>query len=162
VKIVGIDPGKTGAIAFFIDGEPAAIRDMPIAVDGIDGRRVSELLSHWEANEVYIERSHAMAANGSKAAYSQGDSNGALRTAAHMAKVPLIWVPPMTWQRHAGLAQSGLTAIERKRRSRMRAMELFPTMADYLNRAKDHNRAEALLIGRYGVQTSITSAVLNA
>lgn len=161
MKIVGIDPGKTGALALFVEGHPTAVIDMPVAIDSIDGARVYSVLNLWEANEVYIERTHAMPKNGSKAAFSQGDSNGALRTACHIAKIPLIWVPAMTWQRAAGLGVSGLTDVERKRRSRMRAMELFPGMCDWLNRAKDHNRAEALLIGRHGVQTSITAAVLS-
>jgi hypothetical protein len=42
----------------------------------------------------------------------------------------------------------------------MRAQELFPSMVDFLDRAKDHNRAEALLIGRFGCATSIMGAVL--
>jgi hypothetical protein len=103
-----------------------------------------------------------MPKNGSKAAYSQGDSNGALRTAVHIMGVPLTWVPAIKWQGHAGLGISGLTDIERKRRSRMRAIELFPSMADWLNRAKDHNRAEALHIGRFGCATSIVAAVMNS
>jgi hypothetical protein len=162
MRIVGCDPGKTGALALFVDGHPTMVTDMPLTVGGIDGHEVYNQLCRWQANEVYIESTHAMPTNGSKAAFSQGDSNGALRTAAHIARVPLIWVRPLDWQRSAALGTSGLTAIERKRRSRMRAIELFPSMADWLNRAKDHNRAEALLIGRFGVKTSITDALVNS
>jgi hypothetical protein len=161
MRIVGIDPGKTGALALFVEGFPTSVMDMPLGVHGVDGAVVFRQLKLWDADEVYIERTHAMPRNGSKAAYSQGDSNGALRTAVHIAGIPLIWVPPLDWQRSAGLGISGLTDIERKRRSRMRAIELCPGMADWLNRAKDHNRAEALLIGRFGVKTSITTAVLS-
>jgi len=134
---------------------------VPLGVHGVDGKRVAEMLDHWQADEVYIEQMHAMPSNGSQAAFSQGDSNGALRTAVQVAGMPLIWVRPAQWQTHAQLTGFKGTAIERKRRSRMRAIELFPNMAEYLNRQKDHNRAEALLIGRYGVATSITSAVLS-
>jgi len=160
MNIVGIDPGKTGALALFTDGHPQAITDMPLTVGGVDGKKVWELLVHWKPDEVYIEATHAMPLNGSQAAYSQGDSNGALRTAVHLSNVPLIWVRPMQWMTHAQLAGFKGTAIERKRRSRMRAIELFPDFIEDLHRAKDHNRAEALLIGRYGCATSITAAVL--
>lgn len=159
MNIVGIDPGKTGALALFVDGNPQAVIDMPLTVGGIDGREVFLRIIEWKANEVYVESTHAMPLNGSKAAYSQGDSNGALRTAVHCAHIPLIWVRPAQWQTQAGLTGFKGPDIERKRRSRMRALELFPSMSDWLNRAKDHNRAEALHIGRYGVATSITAAV---
>lgn len=162
LRIVGIDPGKTGALALFVDGTASGVFDMPLGVHGVDGKAVHEQLMRWKVDEVYIERTHAMPRNGSKAAFSQGDSNGALRTAVHIAGVPLIWVTPLDWQRSAGLGISGLTEIERKRRSRMRAIELCPSMADWLNRAKDHNRAEALLIARFGVKTSITAALVSS
>jgi hypothetical protein len=37
----------------------------------------------------------------------------------------------------------------------------MPSMASWLERVKDHNRAEALLIGRYGVATSIMAVLAN-
>jgi hypothetical protein len=165
MRIVGIDPGKTGAIALFVDGEPAAVIDMPLGVHGVDGAAVFRQLKLWEANEAYVEHTHAMPTNGSQAAFSQGDSNGAIRTAVHIASIPLIWAPAIQWQRSAGLptvSTAQMSTTERKRRSRMRAIELFPGMAEYLGRAKDHNRAEALLIGRFGVKTSITAALVNS
>jgi crossover junction endodeoxyribonuclease RuvC len=161
MRIVGIDPGKTGAIALFVEGYPTTVMDMPLGVHGVDGTAVFRQLKLWEADEAFIELTHAMPKNGSKAAYSQGDSNGALRTAVGIAQLPLTWVRPQEWQRAAGLTGGGFTDIERKRQARMRAIELMPGMSDWLNRAKDHNRAEALLIGRYGVATSIMAVLAN-
>ena len=161
MNIVGVDPGVTGALALFRDGQPWDVVDMPRGIIGIDGKGVYEVLRDWHADEVYIEITHATPKNGSKASFSQGDTNGALRTACHIAEVPLTWVRSVDWQRSAGLIGSGLTDIERKRRSRMRAIELFPGMNFKLTRVKDHNRAEALMIGRYGVKTSIVMAVLS-
>ena len=163
MNLLGVDPGKTGALARFADGAPDIVVDMPLGVHGVDGLGVWHLLLDWQIDEAFIESTHAMPTNGSKAAFSQGDSNGALRTAIGIAGIPLTWVPPRAWQTHAGLfaMTSGvkMTMTERKRRARMRAIELMPTMVDYLDRAKDHNRAEALLIGRFGCATSIMSAV---
>jgi hypothetical protein len=162
MRLVGIDPGKTGAISLFVDGFPTSVVDMPLGVLGIDGAEVFRILRLWEADEAFVEVTHAMPKNGSKAAFSQGDSNGALRTAVGIARIPMTWALPRAWQSHAGLTTSvRMTDIERKRRSRMRAIELFPGMADELARVKDHNRADALLIGRFGVATSIMSAVLD-
>lgn len=161
MKIVGIDPGLSGAIAVLTEGMPA-VYDMPRDMDGVAGGTVYRLLASLEPDEIYIERTHAMPKNGSKAAYSQGDSNGCLRTAVHILRsAPLIWVPPRKWQTEYSLFGGGFTDLERKNRSRWRAQELFPTLADELNRSKDHNRAEALLIAEYGRRTSITTAVVN-
>jgi hypothetical protein len=161
VNLLGVDPGRTGALARFANGVPELVVDMPLGVHGVDGLGVWHLLLDWQIDEAFIESSHAMPANGSKAAYSQGDSNGALRTAIAIAGIPLTWVRPAQWQAHANLSGWTGTATERKHRSRMRAQELMPTMVDYLDRAKDHNRAEALLIGRYGCATSILQAVVD-
>jgi hypothetical protein len=159
VNVLGIDPGVTGALALFSQGSPQAVVDIPRGVHGVDGVGVWHLLMDWQVDEAFMESTHAMPVNGSKAAYSLGDSNGALRTAIGIMGVPLTWVRPAQWQAWSGLSGFTGTATERKRRSRMRAQEVCPTMIDYLDRAKDHNRAEALLIGRYGCATSIMSAV---
>jgi len=159
MKIIGIDPGLTGAIAVL--DETAEVYDMPRDMDGIAGGTIYRLLAEWEPDEVYIERTHAMPTNGSKAAYSQGDSNGCLRTAVHIVKRPLIWVTPRQWQMAYGLFGGAFSDKDRKDRSRWRAQELWPHLADKLGRSNDHNRAEALLIAEYGRRTSITQAVLN-
>jgi hypothetical protein len=160
VRFVGIDPGVTGALAL-IAPDDTQVHDMPRTVDGVDGKLLWKLLALWGPDEVIVERTHAMPKNGSKAAYSQGDSNGSIRTAVHITGIPLVWVPPQTWQRHYSLFGGNFTDTERKQRSRWRAQELFPSLADQLGRAKDHNRAEALLIAEYGKRTSITAAVLS-
>ena len=157
MRFIGIDPGVTGAIALLTPGD-TYVYDMPHDMDGIDGALVYRLLVEWQPDEVYIERTHAMPTNGSKAAYSLGDTNGCLRTAVHILRIPLIWVPPKQWQGHFNLSGK-YTDRDRKDRSRWRAQELFPTLADQLTKVKDHNRAEALLIAEYGRRTSITKAV---
>lgn len=155
----GIDPGVTGAISLFVDGKAFKVTDLPLGFHGVDGLALHEQLREWAVDEAFVEVTHAMPKNGSKASYSQGDSNGAIRTAVQIAGIPLTWVRSVDWQRHAGLLGSGYTDIERKRRSRTRAIELFPGLIGMLGRSKDHNRAEALMIGRFGVATSIMSAV---
>lgn len=146
-------------MALLVDGKATDVDDLPLGFHGVDGAGVHAILDEWHADEVFVELTHAMPKNGSKAAYSQGDSNGAIRTAVQLFGAPLTWVRSVDWQRHSGLLGSGYTDVERKHRSRMRAIELMPVMAEQLRRVKDHNRAEALLIARFGVATSILSAV---
>ena len=160
MRFIGIDPGVTGAIALLTPGD-TYVYDMPRNMDGVAGDTLYRLLVEWQPDEVYVERTHAMPINGSKATYSLGDTNGCIRTAVHILRIPLIWVPPKQWQAQFSLTTVGITDKERKNRSRWRAIELFPTLADQLGRMKDHNRAEALLIAEYGRRTSITKAVVN-
>ena len=161
MRYVGIDPGLTGAIALLDDRADPQVFDMPRNTDGIAGDTVYRLIRQWEPAEVYIEKTQAIPGKGTKAAFTQGDTNGSLRTGVHILRIPLIWVQPQQWQRQFSLYGGGFTDLERKMRSRWRAQELFPTLADQLTRAKDHNRAEALLIAEYGRRTSITAAVVN-
>jgi hypothetical protein len=161
MRFVGIDPGLTGAIAVLDEQADPQVHDMPRGVDGIDGGLLYRLLMHWEPTEVYMEKTQAIPGKGTKAAFIQGDTNGSIRTAVHLLSVPLIWVQPRQWQSQFSLFGGGWNDKERKDRSRWRAQELFPHLADQLGRVKDHNRAEALLIAEYGRRTSITKAVVN-
>jgi hypothetical protein len=161
VRLVGIDPGVTGALALLDTLDPVAsqVVDMPRDADGVDAALVYRVLQQWEPAEVYLEKAQAMP-KGARASFIQGDTNGSLRTAVHIAHVPLIWVQPQQWQRQFSLYGGGFTDRERKDRSRARAQELFPRLADQLGLVKHHNRAEALLIAEYGRRTSITQAVV--
>jgi crossover junction endodeoxyribonuclease RuvC len=53
-------------------------------------------------------------------------------------------VTPAVWKKHHCLSGSD------KERSRIRAIEMFPYAAGQLTRKKDHARAEAMLIAKYG------------
>ena len=162
MRLVGIDPGVTGALAFIdtLDAVHTYVEDMPRDADGVDGGLVYRLLEMYEPAEVYLEKTQAIPGKGTRAAFMQGDTNGSLRTAVHVLRVPLIWVQPAQWQRQFSLYGGGFTDRERKDRSRARAQELFPRLADRLGLVKHHNRAEALLIAEYGRRTSITQAVV--
>jgi hypothetical protein len=59
--------------------------------------------------------------------------------------VPLLHVAPQTWKRHFNLPAE-------KEAARQRAIELWPGSAADLARKCDHGRAEAALIGLWGVQ----------
>ena len=62
-------------------------------------------------------------------------------------KVPMILVTPQKWKRHFRLIGSD------KEASRTMALRLFPACAEHFQRKKDHGRAEAALLARYGAET---------
>jgi hypothetical protein len=90
---------------------------------------------------------------------SHSNEGKLMRTRGHVEA--LVWllgwrlevVQPATWKREFGLLRKkGLddAVPVDKDDARLKAVELFPGLADQLQRVKDHNRAESLLIARFG------------
>ena len=140
-RVVGIDPGLTGALAV-LNGEGVALFDLPVSGGEVDGAVLySELLlanTVDSIDAVFMEETHAMPKTGSKGNYSQGVSKGAIVTAVKCAGLVLHRVPPATWKTKMGLRGKD------KAFSRHLASELWPGAEFRL--VKDHNRAEAALI----------------
>ena len=155
MAIIGIDPGVTGAIAFIHDNGEIEVEDMPVMTADKKGKRkqINASALHRLIEDkifpttidpvVFMERTHAMPRNGVIAAYSQGDSNGCIRTVCALFGFQMEKVTPRTWKKHYGLTSD-------KEAVRARAIEIFPDQP--LSRKKDHNRAEALLIAKFGQQ----------
>lgn len=72
---------------------------------------------------------------------SLGDSRGAVRGVVAARGYSVRWVTPRTWKGYFALPAD-------KELARAKAIQLYPEAS--LERKKDHNRAEACLISRYG------------
>lgn len=170
----GIDVGVTGAIAAITDqGELRAVFDLPVMSWGktkwIDGVRLLGLIRAAKGTEsarAFVELVHAMPAKkggegeqeeegkkfggGTVAAMKKGLCLGSILVVLQFASVPSELVTPSSWKRALGLINPGATDTEKKHAGRCRAQMLFPKAP--LDRQKDHNRAEALLIAHYGLR----------
>lgn len=158
-----IDIGLTGAVGFVDSRGTCTVHDLPTLPDGkagskrrLDGRALGQLLrDHIPAGEACIvvfedvrprpnpSRGTSIVTEGALMR-SRGVVEGVLdclRLTAH-AKV----VQPQTWKRHFGLIG------KQKYESRLTALALYPCAQHALQRKKDHNRAEALLIAHWGLQ----------
>jgi crossover junction endodeoxyribonuclease RuvC len=62
------------------------------------------------------------------------------------AAIPLHLVTPAKWKGHLRLSSD-------KEQARALALRLFPACSEHFKRKKDHGRAEAALIARYGAET---------
>jgi len=148
VRVVGIDPGKTGAMVLMQGGSLTVI-DLEVATNEVNGKHVYDYLGGSHAfqaiDAVFMELSHANPKNGSKGNYSTGFANGAITTAVRLAGIPLHRIPASTWKRKMGLWGKDKNA------SRDLATELFPLNEADFKLVKHHNRAEAALIARYGL-----------
>ena len=145
--IIGIDPGVTGAYAVHNGGSLSFVEDLPVLNGRIDGGSLADLLAAYdpEITTVYLEDTHAMPKNGSIASYSLGLNTGVIIGVVQSLRHPLVRVRPHAWKQKMGVTKidkNGIRGIVR---------ELYPAHAERFKRVMDHNRAEAVLISRYGV-----------
>lgn len=152
--VIAIDPGLTGAIAYY-DGAHLAVVDMPTEARG--KKSAVDLAALWQAvassisMEVptvgVIENVAAMPKQGLASACNFGKTIGACEMALVAAGCELVRVTPQTWKFGVGISHDpNADTKARKNASRARAIELFPNYAHLFARVKDDGRAEAALM----------------
>lgn len=158
--VIGVDPGLTGGIAAVCNKRGLlAVDDLPVCSNGlekgavkrwIDAAKLGAMLAEWsmlfgfatEDVTMACERAIPMPGQSVWTAASSFDSMGVIRAVAALRRLPLHLVTPREWKASYGLGKD-------KNASRTIACDLYPIARPKLARAKDHNRAEAILIGRY-------------
>lgn len=148
-RIIGADPGKTGALAL-IDSEAwtIAIIDMPqepgrAGKDAVSPAGVARLFDAAQPDHVYIEDVTASPQMGVVSSFNFGRSLGILEGAC-ASRTILSKVSPQIWKRATNTPKC-------KNEARRRAMQLFPCAYDLFARVKDDGRAEAAMICFYAV-----------
>lgn len=132
----GIDPGKTGALAF-IDGqgEFVGVYDFGEALEPLRNERERLVC-------VYLEEVHSMPGQGVVSTFSFGENFGWWKGVLAGMSVPFKTIRPQEWQK--GLVPKRGKSTDKP--GLAVARQLYPTAP--LSRKKDHNRADALLIAR--------------
>ena len=155
--IIGIDCGLTGAIAL-LDGDICrGVWDMPTTERTVGkGKEISAALLADIVQEcvdasddgltAWIEAVSARPGQGVTSMFAFGCAVGVVRGVVGTLGVKAYQVSPNVWKRSAGL-----TGRE-KDASRTMAIEQYPEIAQELRRKKDVGRADAVLIGAYGVR----------
>lgn len=148
-RLVAIDIGRTGALALFAGDELFEIADMPALADGPAGRPtinaplLAALIRRLAPTEAVVEHVAARPGEAAPGAFAFGRSRGAIEGALAAAAVPVRFVTPAWWKRRAGIPAGS----EHKDTARGAAIARWPHLAEMFARAKDHDRAEACLIG---------------
>lgn len=133
--IIGIDPGKSGGIAFFFEQGPV-VYPMPETMTDTMDLLLGEDLSRAFA---YIEKVHSSPQMGVTSAFTFGQGYGALLMLLTCKGIPFEQVTPQKWQKAMGCMSKGDKNVTKRR-----AQELFPGLK------VTHATADALLIGEYG------------
>jgi len=153
--IVGIDPGFSGAVAFYkSETHWLEVYDMPV-LKNAKGKTVLNLhelhsLLAPEGDEPHmavIEQVAAMRGQGVSSMFRFGETYGATQMAVASHAMPIHYVTPAKWKGHFRLNRD-------KGVSRGLATQRFPDCAKMFERVKDDGRAEAALIALYGSEVT--------
>tara|TARA_B100000949_G_scaffold183270_1_gene164794 strand:+ start:494 stop:988 length:495 start_codon:yes stop_codon:yes gene_type:complete len=153
--IIGIDPGITGAICFFENGEVKDIIEMPNMADGKKNKRqingpqiyneISARIIDFPKKDVLvvIEQVSAMPGQGVTSMFNFGQSFGVIKGICSAMQLSMHFVRPVKWKKYFGLIKSEKDA------SRTKVIEIFPYISSKLSKKKDSNKADAILIASF-------------
>lgn len=159
--ILSVDPGLSGAIAMLGDGW-ARVFDLPtvpMETEGTIKRRVSGpelqrlLLANIPEREgdvhfVIEALSTGGQVSSAQSSGSQYRTRGTIECLAECLGLQVHEVYARTWKKRYGLVGKK-DGEDEASKARQIAINLFPDLEQDLRLAKFHNRAEAILIGRW-------------
>ena len=150
--ILGIDPGLSGALAFFdYEKGQLTIFDMPVHEVERNGKskrevspqRLAMLVRGIDVRRAIVEKVAARPGQGVTSMFGFGRSFGVEEGVLAALNIPVTYVTPQQWRKATQVREG-------KHGSRQRATELFPKHAGEFARVKDDGRAEASLIAYHG------------
>jgi crossover junction endodeoxyribonuclease RuvC len=157
MRIIGIDPGLSGAIAILENNKVLNIFDIPVMSEGKKNKKQlnsAHLAQYIENNIldvnktiVVVEQVNAMPGQGVTSMFNFGQTFGAIKGISAALKLPIFFVRPSKWKKHFELLKASKDA------SRTKTIEMYPSLADKLSRKKDVNKSDAILIARFYNET---------
>ena len=159
MKIIGIDPGLSGAIAILENKKVLKIFDIPVMSEGKKNKRqlnsaqlvniVKENINNNEEIAVVVEQVNAMPGQGVTSMFNFGQTFGAIKGVCAALRLPIYFVRPSKWKKHFELINSSKDA------SRTKVIEMYPYLSDQLSKKKDVNKSDAILIARFYSDTRL-------
>jgi crossover junction endodeoxyribonuclease RuvC len=143
--IMGVDPGVSGAVAFlFPDDMDVVVADLPVVDGQVQVSALTRMIDSVKPTMAIVEKVHSMPKQGVASTFKFGMSYGTILGIVGALNIPLRLVAPSVWKREFSLGPD-------KEQARAMAIRLWPE-EDNFSKKKDHGKAEAALIARYGLQ----------
>ena len=159
MKIIGIDPGLSGAIAVLQDKKVLNLFEMPVMAEGKKNKRqlnsallvdiIKDNISFDEDIAVVVEQVNAMPGQGVTSMFNFGQTFGAIKGVCAALNLPIFFVRPSKWKKYFELINST------KDSSRTKAIEMYPSLSNQLSKKKDVNKSDAILIARFYCETRL-------
>ena len=148
MRVLGIDPGLSGALAF-VGSDGVEVIDMPTITTGtkreIDEVELARVIdAAGVISAAVLEKVGVRPGEGGVGAFTFGRGYGLLRGILRAHFIPIVDVTPQTWQR--GL---GIKAGAGKDASRAVAKQTYQHQAGLFARVKDDGRADAVNIATW-------------
>jgi len=136
-----VDPGSVNAaVAVFHDGTPVFVDDIRTVNGMLDSVAFAHALADMKVARIVVEDVHAMPKQGVSSTFKFGMGCGIIHGVAGALRLPLTLVTPRQWKSYHSLTSE-------KEHARQLAIRKWPEHNHRLDRKKDADRAEALLIG---------------
>ena len=141
--ILGVDPGASGAVAFYVPSENRiAVHDMPTVGKDVDGATLAALVSKWAPTHAVVEQVASRPGQGVSSVFRFGSGYGVVLGVLAARGVPVHLVTPNKWKKTLGLDSD-------KEKSRALALRNWPGRSDLFGLKKHDGRAEAALLAKY-------------
>ena len=120
MRIIGIDPGLSGAIAILEDSKIKELFDMPVMPDGKKNKRqlnsallvklIKDNIQNLEDTVMVVEQVNAMPGQGVTSMFNFGQTFGAIKGICAALGLPIFLVRPAKWKKHFELINSSKDA----------------------------------------------------
>ena len=140
MRIIGIDPGLSGAIAVLENDKVLKIYDMPVMAEGKKNKRqlnsaqlvniIKENIKNHDEINVVVEQVNAMPGQGVTSMFNFGQTFGAIKGVCAALSLPIFFVRPSKWKKYFELINSS------KDSSRTKVIEMYPSIANQLSKKK--------------------------
>lgn len=174
-RILGVDPGISGAAAIFcphsiVKVPPRGIIRLPVVAEAmttkkkvmhaIDAAAFLGWIQYHQPTHAFVEQVWAMPPKfdeetgarrdaGNTSSFNFGRSYGSILATIECFGLKPVKVPPARWQKVFSLLKLP-KGSDKGEASRQAAILRHPSAEPFMKYKKDHNSAEALLIAEYG------------
>jgi len=145
MKIISVDPGKTGALVVIDNGYLTNHIKMPVTKMGSKTRPSAQAIAEFfyvhNPDRIILEQVGASPLMGSAGAFSFGYSFGVVVGVVAGVQVPCHFITPQKWKTFHGLIGKPKDA------SRLLVIEKYPDMKETFKRKNSVDTADAFLRG---------------
>jgi crossover junction endodeoxyribonuclease RuvC len=162
-QVLAIDPGLKGALAWVNElGFLTEVEDMPVVDNNVNAKLLANLIVGYGPLEcAIVERQQAFPkrpdgrGQGTASAFKTGTGYGIIIGVLAALNIPTFFLAPTQWKKTLNLSRD-------KEESRKKALDRWPSEAEYFKLKKHEGRAEAALLAVAWLQSAERQKVLPA
>lgn len=147
MRVLGIDPGLSGAFVVLDGKEVIEWGLMPTMVEGsnnrVNGAALASLWRFLNIDIAYMEQTGARPGQGVTSMFTFGHAAGVVRGVLGALEIPVRMVTPQAWKKHVGLLNKDKDA------ARSLAIQLWPQWRELDKKGQGQALADAALIALY-------------